>query len=163
MKIAWIQELCLLGLVAVSCKTLSSRISSDIPFFEEGLHALGNNLALPANSAYIAFELVYWIFFLALFTFRFYPTPYRPIIFTIVSLASFLVPMLVCERDLWPKILVHPSQEVLQQARKGWEVYVRLGLSVTFGSLSMITPSVWYPVDPYSDHTATLEQVSNLS
>ncbi|KAH8147533.1 uncharacterized protein LAJ45_08360 [Morchella importuna] len=114
LKIAWIQELCLLGLVAVSCKTLSSRISSDIPFFEE------------------------------------------------VSLASFLVPMLVCERDLWPKILVHPSQEVLQQARKGWEVYVRLGLSVTFGSLSMITPSVWYPVDPYSDHTATLEQTASI-
>lgn len=144
LKISWIQELFLLGLVAVSCIALTTRVNCGLPFFEE------------------VFELVYWIFFLALFTFRFYPTPYRPSIFTLVSLASFLVPILICERDLWPKILVHPSKEMIQQARKGWEVYARLGLSFTLGALSMITPSVWYPVDPYSDHTATLEQTASI-
>ena len=71
--------------------------------------------------------------------------------------------LLIMERDILPKLLLHPSRERLIDVRIGWAVYARLGLTLVIGILSLATPRVWYPVDPSADGEPTPEQVWKLN
>lgn len=114
-------------------------------------------LCLPVR--FIAAELGYWSFVFALFAFRFYPTPYRPTLFALATLATLVPLALIFERDLLQKLLLHPSPGRLHQVRAAWGAYVRIALSLSILLLALVTPRVWYPVDPYSDHKDSPEQV----
>ena len=106
-----------------------------------------------------AAELGYWTVVFALFAFRFYPTPYRPTLFALASLATLVPLALIFERDLLQKLLLHPSPGRLYQVRAGWGAYARSVLLLSVLLLAMATPRVWYPVDPYSDDKGSPEQV----
>ena len=108
-------------------------------------------------------ELVYWTFLSALFLYRFYPNPYRPTLQTLTSVGILVPLVLIIERDILPKLLLHPSRERLIDVRIGWAVYARLGLILAIGILFLATPRVWYPVDPSTGGEPTPEQVWKLN
>lgn len=70
--------------------------------------------------------------------------------------------ILTFQRDLWPKVLYHPSPETIHDARIGWSIYARLGLSISVELCALFTPRLWYPVDPYSSDQASPEQTASL-
>jgi hypothetical protein len=163
LKLAWAQAVCFGGLVLVSATLLVLRILGGAEYIEEGGLWKHSVTWLCRCFAYwchlIAAELAYWTFFFVLFAFRFYPTPYRPTLFALASLATLVPLVLIFERDLLQKFLLHPSPRRLHQVRTGWGTYARIALSLSVLSLSMSTPRVWYPVDPYSDDDVSPEQV----
>lgn len=97
-----------------------------------------------------------------LHAFRFYPTPYRPSLSLLVTVFCIVPPLLLIERDLWPKLLFNASPEKSRDARHGWEVYARLGLAVSLELSALMTPRLWYPVDPYSNDLPSPEQTASL-
>lgn len=104
----------------------------------------------------------YWFLLLSLFAFRFYSTPYRASLFFLVALWCLVPSFLTLQRDLWPKILYSPSPEKSRDARTGWPIYARLGLSVAVELCVLFTPRLWYPVDPYSNDPVSPEQTASL-
>ncbi|KAA8907557.1 P-loop containing nucleoside triphosphate hydrolase protein [Sphaerosporella brunnea] len=141
-KWAWVQLICLIGLVVADAVLLGFRITQSGQYVEE------------------AVELAYWAFMLAIFAFRFYATPYRPILF-LLSCLGCLVPMvLVLHRDIWPKLLIDPPRERMVDARAGWGIYTRAALSVFLEACFVLTPREWYPVDPFSTDVAAPEQTA---
>lgn len=110
----------------------------------------------------VVVELGYWFLLLSLFAFRFYSTPHRPLLFFLVALWCVVPSILAIQRDLWPKVLYNPSPEKAHNARTGWSIYARLGLSISVELCALLTPRLWYPVDPYSNDRASPEQTASL-
>lgn len=104
----------------------------------------------------------YWFLLLSLFAFRFYSTPHRATLFFVVALWCIVPSILTLQRDLWPKVLYDPSPETTHNARTGWSIYARVGLSVSVELCALFTPRLWYPVDPYSSGQASPEQTASL-
>ncbi|RPA89809.1 hypothetical protein L873DRAFT_1831877 [Choiromyces venosus 120613-1] len=143
LKLAWIQALCFGGLVSVNAALLILRYLRGEKIIDE------------------VAELVYWIFLSTLFLYRFYPNPYRPTLQVITSVGTIVPLLLIMERDILPKLLLHPSRERLLDVRTGWAVYARLGLTLAIGILALSTPRVWYPVDPLAGGEPTPEQIAS--
>ncbi|KAG0635925.1 hypothetical protein HOY80DRAFT_892204 [Tuber brumale] len=143
LRLAWIQALCFSSLVSINATLLMLRCLRGEIITDE------------------VAELVYWTFLSALFLYRFYPNPYRPTLQTLTSLGILVPLLLIMERDILPKLLLHPSRERLIDVRTGWAVYARLGLTLTIGILSLATPRVWYPVDPLAGDEPTPEQIAS--
>ncbi|RPB16599.1 hypothetical protein P167DRAFT_500063 [Morchella conica CCBAS932] len=141
---AWAQLLLLAGLVSVNIIALLTRVFHQQDLIEE------------------CAELGYWLLLLMLHAFRFYPTPYRPSLSLLVTVFCIVPPLLLIERDLWPKLLFNASPEKSRDARHGWEVYARLGLAVSLELSALMTPRLWYPVDPYSNDLPSPEQTASL-
>ncbi|PWW78291.1 P-loop containing nucleoside triphosphate hydrolase protein [Tuber magnatum] len=143
LRLAWIQALCFSGLVSINAALLI-------------LRRLRGELIIDEVA-----ELAYWTFLSTLFLYRFYPNPYRPTLQTLTSVGSLVPLLLIMERDILPKLLLHPSRERLLDVRTGWVVYTRLGLTLAIGILALATPRVWYPVDPSAGGEPTPEQVAS--
>ena len=90
-----------------------------------------------------AVELGYWGLFLGLFAFRFYPTPYRPILYYLTLIGSTMPLALVIYRDVWPRFLSDPPPNMADDARSGWGVNARLFLSVVVEIGFFCTPRKW--------------------
>jgi len=141
---AWAQLVCLVSLVAVDSFVLATALARSEPFVEE------------------AVELGYWCLVLGLFAFRFCATPYRPTLFLLTCFACFTPAAFVFHRDIWPKLLLDPSQDRLESARSGWPVYARLAFSFAVEGCFLLTPRQWYPVDPFSPGVASPEQTASV-
>lgn len=59
-------------------------------------------------------------------------------------------------------MLYNPSPGKSHDARRGWGIYARLGLSVSVELCALLTPRFWYPVDPYSNDPPSPEQTASL-
>lgn len=141
---AWAQLLFLAALVSVNTLVLLTRAFHEQDFIEE------------------CAELGYWLLLLTLHALRFYPTPYRRSLSLLVTVFCIVPPLLLIERDIWPKLLFNASPEKSRDARHGWEVYARLGLAVFLELSALLTPRLWYPVDPYSTELSSPEQTASL-
>ena len=93
---------------------------------------------------------------------RFCATPYRHTIFLTVAFSSIIPTLIGTERDVWPKLLFHPNPSQLAEIRDGGEVRVGLGLALLVSFI--LTPRVWYPVDPYDEkEVASPEQTASFA
>ncbi|ODQ52786.1 hypothetical protein SAICODRAFT_80947 [Saitoella complicata NRRL Y-17804] len=110
---------------------------------------IGKRLAMGKDISEEVVETVFWAYLLLLHTHRFFPTPYRPTIFHHVSLLAPVPLVITLHRDIWPRLLVHPSEHQMKHVRnEGWFTWARLILMVAVNFLPLVTPRVWHPVDP---------------
>lgn len=134
----------LIGLLVMTSVQLASRVLNGLPFYEETT------------------ELSLYSFLTLLWGLRFCATPYRHTIFLTVALSSIIPTLIGAERDIWPKLLFHPNPSQLTEIRDGGEVRVGLGLTLLVSFI--LTPRVWYPVDPYDEKVvASPEQTASFA
>ncbi|KAF8443446.1 hypothetical protein BGX38DRAFT_1095677, partial [Terfezia claveryi] len=134
----------LIGLLVMTSMQLASRVLNGLPFHEETT------------------ELSLYSFLTLLWGLRFCATPYRHTIFLTVALSSIIPTLIGAERDIWPKLLFHPNPSQLTEIRDGGEVRVCLGLTLLLSFI--LTPRVWYPVDPYDEKAvASPEQTASFA
>ena len=100
---------------------------------------------------FTAAELSFYGFLLALWGLRFCPTPYRQTLFLTVAFSSIVPVILLVERDIWPKLLFHPTPDQLLDIRDGAVAYLHIALAFALCLCFLFTPRIWYPVDPYNE------------
>lgn len=134
----------LVGLLVMTSIQLASQVRNRLPFYEE------------------ITEFSFYSFLTLLWGLRFCATPYRHTIFLTVAFLSIIPTLIGAERDVWPKLLFHPNPSQLIEMRDGGEVRVGLGLALLVSII--LTPRVWYPVDPYDEkEVASPEQTASFA
>lgn len=87
--------------------------------------------------------------------FRLYPTPYRPVLGRMAVWSTIISLILLAERELSSVLLTHAEGNV------PWETWARLGVMSGVLLAALLSPRVWYPVDPYSEDVASPEQTAS--
>lgn len=76
-------------------------------------------------------------------------------------IANIIPLVLLIERDIWPNLLYNPTHRQTRLARNGACVYIRLALMVACFLSYLVTPRVWYRVDPYAEDEVSPEQTAS--